>query len=232
MKLQSIIKILFLLLFSIFLIFIFARFFGTLSFPNVEDKLLEDGKVRLFPNRPVFQIFTAQKNGLNQIDIAIRNFNSWNSDKISFQLKDSACDETIANNEVSIFSPDYTIYTPFTFSEISDSQGRVYCAEFILLTKNENQVEELLPFIVYSRAKGTSFTNSGEEELGEKKIYSGKTLVMKPAYGSGSFWKNMETLNDRISQYKPWFLKHYYLGTIAILFVVLSIGLVTVLVLL
>ena len=87
------------------------------------------------------------------------------------------------------------------------------------------------PFLVYSRSKGNSFTNSGEENLGEKKIYKGKTLVMKPAYGSDSFWKNMETLNDRISQYKPWFLKHFYLDAIVILFLATSVAIVIILIL-
>jgi hypothetical protein len=211
---------------------VLARFFHSLSFSIAEDTFTEDGEVKLFPDRPISQVFTAQNNRLNQVDLAIRNFNTWNrSNKISFALKDSDCNETIATDSVDIFSPDYTIYTPFVFSEIQDSQGKTYCTQVTLLTDKKDQPEELLPIIVYTKVKGPSFTNSGEQEDGADKIYKGKTLVMKPSYGNGSVWKDLGTLGDRISQYKPWFLKHYYIDTIVILFILFSIAVVTILIL-
>jgi hypothetical protein len=226
-------KIILLIILVAFADAIFLRFSRSLAFPDVDNKFLEDGEARLHPNRPVSQFFTADRNNLNQVDVAIRNFNQWSKDKIVFNLKDEACDKTIATGEIGRFSPDYTIYTPFAFPAISDSQGKTYCVEVAFATNKENLDENQLPFIVYSRLKGNVFTNSGEDDEdnpGSARIYSGKTLVMKPAYGSGNFKEDIKILNDRVSQYKPWFLKHDYLYAISISFVILSVVLVVILI--
>jgi len=57
-------------------------------------------------------------------------------------------------------------------------------------------------------------------------------LSMRPAYENDNWKQDISELSQRISQYKPWFLKHFYLDAIAILFIVLSVGLVTILILL
>jgi hypothetical protein len=233
MRLQIIIKFLLFVLFAFLLFLIFSIFHRFLSFPNAENTFTEEGEVKLYPNHPISQIFVAKQNGLNQLDIAIRDFNEWSKNKISFELKDSNCDQTIASNTIDIFSPDYTIYTPFRFPRIPDSQEKTYCAEVTFVTDKENFDEASLPFIVYSRLKGNFFTNSGEnneDNPGSAKLYNGKTLVMKPAYGSGIFSQDISILNDRISQYKPWFLKYHYLYAISILFVIFSVVLVAILI--
>lgn len=222
-----------LLVFVFFFILIFSRFFSSLSFPDFKDNFKETGETTLFPNKPIHQIFTAEKNNLNQVNVAIKNFNDWSRDKIIFNLKDENCKTILASDKINVFSPDYTIYTPFTFSssfsKISENQEMKLCAEIIFIPKN-NTEESDFPTIVYSSLKNSSFINTGDIEA--EQFRNNKTLVMKPAYGSGSFWKDIETLNNRISQYKPWFLKHYFLYFIIFSFIILLVFLVIILVIL
>lgn len=219
-------KKIFLLIFALFFILILARFFDGLSFPNERNKFLEDGEATLYPNRAILQKFTTEKNNLNQVDVAIRNFNKWSRDKIIFELKDASCDRTLAKDELNFFSYDYTIYTPFTFpqfSEISNSEVGQYCAAITFVPKKADPLDASeLPFIVYSRLRGSSFQNTGDDG-GAGRTYDGKTLVMKPAHGSGGFFSNIKTLNDRVSQYKASFLKGGNLYLIAIFYLVLTI---------
>jgi len=51
----------------------------------------------------------------------------------------------------------------------------------------------------------------------------GKSLAMRPAYLNHYFWQDIQELNQRISQYKPWFLKHYFLDFIGLGFLSLSL---------
>jgi len=58
-------------------------------------------------------------------------------------------------------------------------------------------------------------------QLQEKQGYD-SPIVFRPGYKNGSIWRNWQELNQRISQYKPWFLKGIYLDAIFVLMVGLS----------
>ena len=57
-----------------------------------------------------------------------------------------------------------------------------------------------------------------------------QSLSMRTVYRNATLWQDLGELNDRISQYKPWFLKDFFIGTIATLFVILSTTLIALLI--
>ena len=60
--------------------------------------------------------------------------------------------------------------------------------------------------------------------------FENKTLSVRGVYVNDNLGQDLRELSQRISQYKPWFLKHYFLEAIAILFMVLSVGLIVILI--
>lgn len=216
-----------LLIFLIFLFIIFTRFFSSLSFSNTKNQFLKTGNALLYPNKPVFQEFTAEKDNLNQVNVAIRNFNYWSFGKIIFELRDEYCKKIIATDKLDAFSFNYPNFTPFSFHglfDLSGTKGKQYCVALTFIPKGSSYQEpSSLPSVVYSRAdKEFSYINTGENN-GEGKTYTKKTLVIKPAYGSQDYSSNIQTLNDRISQYKASFLKGTWLYIIVFSFIILSI---------
>jgi len=65
---------------------------------------------------------------------------------------------------------------------------------------------------------------------GEEK--KNQSLAMRPAYRNENIFQDFIELNQRISQYKPFFLKHYFLWFIIIGFIILSLTLIVMLVIL
>jgi hypothetical protein len=224
----------FLTIFAFFIFLIMMRFFHYLSFPDVQIQFNRTSETIMFPNKPIFQTFTAQKDNLNQVDAMINDFRSWSLDTIVFELRDASCDRIITTDKLDIFSFNYTIFTPFNFSGFSDLNGtrnQQYCAAFTFIpSKYSSPNMKNFPVMLNLTEKSSSFTNTGAND-GAGETRKGRMILMKPAYGSRHTFENIRTLNDRISQYKPWFLKHYFLYLIAFGFLILSFSLIVILIL-
>ncbi len=220
-----------LILLSIFIVGFFwicLSFFSSLAFPHSAPVFLKDGKAKLYPNKPISQKFTATDNGLSQLNFALQNADLSLRDKISLELKDENCEKILAKNEINFFTPSAQLYDQFKFPRIANSQGKTYCFSITFEPKNEKNGD--YPFINISEAdefKGMSYFNAETN-----KTFQNRSLVMKTAYANTNLSSNIQELTDRISQYKPWFLKENNLLFIVFFFIILTLCLVATLVIL
>lgn len=204
-----------------------VRFVFYLSFPDI-DIVRKDEKIKLYPYSPLAQKFTASGNNLAGIKFMMGEYELKNKEKIKLQLADETCQKIIKEDYLIASEFNSDNYYVFDFSKIEDSQDKIYC--FVLTFKPENKDTKKLPRLAASLS--SEFPFIGLSELNSGTAYPGQSLAMKPAYKNENFWKDLEQLDQRISQYKPWFLKKYYLASIAAAFIVLSFILVIILIIL
>lgn len=208
---------------------IFAFFLGQfvfrLSFPDI-NIVRKDEKIKLYPYSPLAQKFTASRNNLAGIKFMMGDYELKSKEKIKLRLADETCQKIIKESALDVSNFDSDSYYIFDFSKIKDSQDKAYC--FLLTFEPENKNTTKKPRLAVSQSSEFPFISLAE--LDSERVYPGKSLAMKPAYKNENLWQDLEELNQRISQYKPWFLKKFYLALIVIAFIVLSLVLVIILV--
>ncbi len=211
--------------FLILSLVILGRLFSDLSFPNKDTDVSRNEKAILFPNNPVTQLFAANQNNLKQVNIALKNTQKNISDKILIELEDKKCEKIIARDKISYFTYLPKGYYKLKFSQISDSENKIYCLKVTNMGKQEKKSE--MPYIIVSN--DPKFSNSSYINSGKGTEMKGESLIFEPAYSEGSFSKDIEMLVKRMSQYKPWFFKNWYLSAIFISFLLITFVLVFIL---
>ena len=210
MKISS--KKLLLVFAAIMLAIVFWKFFSLLSFTDSSVVLQKGLKIKINPGETLTQKFTANRNGLAKVEILMHQsgIKYENGDKVQAKISDKDCQNVLREGELKESFLDTENLYLFSFAPISDSEDKEFCF-----------IATFLP--VNPTAKSLQFFTTGEEE---NQPYSIRTV-----YKNQNILQDLSELNQRISQYKPWFLKHYYLYTVSILFIILSISLVVILIL-
>jgi len=204
------------IIFIVGLLFIFISLINKLSFPDTSYNFLgTTGKAKLDPGAPVTQVFTAKENNLNQIKVLLENSDMKFGEKIVFSLDDSSCNYTIAEKTYNFLDLSPFIYYRLRFPEIPDSAGRAYCLKITYFSPYDRGSDR--PYI--GASEGEQFTGWSYANSGNGRIYENRTLQMRPSYGTGSFWRDIERLADRLSQYKPVLLKGFVLEIISATFI-------------
>lgn len=208
------------IIFSISVALLFSLVFAGLvdrwAFPDTSWDLSGNGeKVEIKPGYPVMQKFEAGRNNLSRIRILFGK--SYNKDGgiISLKLTDENCKNILSEESFERSSIQSEGYYDFNFSRISDSKNNSFCL-VIDFEPEKEKYKKLNVFVSDNLVSGGQLRN-GKEEI------ENRSLEMRPAYRGDSFWENVEELNQRISQYKPEFLKGNYLYFISFLFIVLSV---------
>jgi hypothetical protein len=212
---------------AIFLIAIFWRFETILYFPDSSSPLKKDALVKVHPGETITQKFTAGQNGLAKVEMLLRGpgLQYQNGDQMKMVLADQNCENKLRTGDLQpSFLASNNLYE-FDFSRLPDSAGKTYCLE-AAFTSQKSNAKSLQVFMTDTPSAPFVLTNM---TLNLK--YPNNPLSLRPVYRSG-FWQNLSVLNQRMSQYKPFFLKHYYLWAIVTLFLALSIILTASLILL
>jgi len=213
------------ILFAFFFAMIAWKFFSFLSFSDSSFDFEGDSKQeKLYPNAQIIQKITATKNNLNQINISISKFSSDFGEKIILEVADENCEKTIANSSISALTWNYPGYEKFKFKTIRDSKNKTYCLKFTYIPFGKEQDKKA--YISSYSAEGYSYINTGKSIEEQKN----RTLKLKPAYENDSTWQNFSELSDRMSQYKPDYLKGIYLKTLFTLSFIIIILLVVVII--
>lgn len=214
-------------LFIVGLLWIFGSFFANLSFPDSSYNFLgATNKVKLDPGKPVTQIFTAKENNLDQVKVVLENTGLRTGEKIDFELMDATCEKMLAQNIYHFYNFSPFIYYRLTFPAIPDSAGQTYCFKVTYFSPFDRGSDR--PYLGASEGEqfaGWSYTNEGNN-----RTYENRTLQMRPSYSAGNFLGDLSRLSDRISQYKPEFLKGSALTLIFCAFIVGTISLLWLLV--
>lgn len=214
-------------LFVSWLIWIFGSFFANLSFPDSSYTFPgRTHQVKLDPEKPVTQTFIAKENNLNQIKIVLGNSDLEFREKIVFELADATCEKILAQSTYHSYDLSPSTYYHFTFPPLTHSFGQTYCFKTTYYSLVNRKGDR--PYL--GASKGEQFLGWSYTNIGSYLIYENRTLQMRPAYGTGSFLGDLGQLNNRLSQYKPEFLKGTSLTLIFSLFFIGTLGLVYLLV--
>ncbi|GBE16715.1 hypothetical protein BMS3Abin15_00537 [bacterium BMS3Abin15] len=223
-------KNVFLAILIIALSFVFYYLAVTWDFPDsqwVIDKGNNE-KIELEPGEKVTQKFTASRNNLSRIEILFAKANLSPGGKIIMEVNDENCSEKIRQAALNVVRLSSDSTYSFNFPKIKDSAGKTYCLVlYFEETKGKTKKDPRIFIHPNPPAANAGLYN---QTLGEE--YENQSLAMRPAYQNDSWRENLQELNQRISQYKPWFLKAGYLGVIAFSFIILSILLIVILILL
>lgn len=219
------------ILFFVFLVTILAILFvfmDNLSFSSGEPSFAKIKKEKMYPSSPITQNFVAERDNLEQIKVALSSPNLSSDDTINLAITDQFCDKVFGKKIITRHTPHQPLFYLINFPEIKDSAGKKFCFTAIYETDKEDTRSADLPQILASEIDSFSYS---KDKRGQGKMKTG-SLVMRPSYGNESAYEELKELNQRLSQYKPWFFKKYYWPIIIILFLVLTVTLGTILILL
>ena len=198
---------------------IFFRLEKTLSFPDQNWPLIEGERIKI--TSEIIQKFEADRNGLTRIKILFGNSDVSPGGTFNFKIYDENCQDIIREKNLEITSLGSGNTVDFVFPKISDSKNKIFCLKLSYAQKKGGKKANV--FINENRmAQNKFFSINGEEKTGQ-------SLSMRPAYRNENLWQDSVELNQRMSQYKPFFLKHYFLSIIIFGFIILSILLVAIL---
>jgi hypothetical protein len=172
-------------------------------------------KITLDVGLPVTQTFTSRRNGMNQIRIPIGNSSLHLQESILFELLDENCATPLAASRFYAWSADWHGYYAFAFPAIPESRDKSYC--FRATFSSDKNLKGEKPTIAATQDPEERFSDRVLTDANKNKRYPGQTLFLRPAYTTGTVSGDISVFIDRMSQYKPWFFKGYFLVTWGIL---------------
>lgn len=180
-------------------------------------------KVTLAPGMPVFQTFTAKKDNLHQVRFVLGNVSLRHGEHIDLALMDGACTQIIATGEFDTEPTKQGAYTVFSFPPIPTSRDTRYCFAATFFSDNSKKGEK--PHLSATDIPDPIFSDRTLTDSNKGKTYDSHTLFLRPAYTKGSLQADLGSLLERLSQYKPEFLKGWPIVFLFIILLVGSIGL-------
>lgn len=216
------IKNIFLGLTAIILALILCGLLNAWYFPDTAWTIGKDDSILLAKDQVLTQKFSASRDNLSEIQFLFGKSRKTEGGEMTLRILDENCQNKLreVSRSEKPFDSDKTY--DFSFSKISDTKDKTFCLELTFVPNSATKSQKI--FLTANIMPENKFLALDGQEI------VGKSLSMRPAYRNANWWQNIQELNQRISQYKPWFLKQYYLGVITILFVVLSIAAVVILI--
>ena len=204
---------------AVIIIIIFAKFLSLLSFPDSAVVLEKGNLIPLTAKSTLTQTFVANRSNLETIQFLFRTPGPKPASTVSVEIADESCTKTLRKGTLTMSFLNSGNLFEFSFAKIPDSIGKRYC---LLVTTSAKNLR-LFSMPESDQQFGLKNITTGE-------TFEGQTLSIRGVYVNENLGQDLRELSQRISQYKPWFLKHYFLETIGILFVILSVGLIVVLI--
>jgi hypothetical protein len=177
-------------------------------------------KIKIKSGQLIKQEFKAERNNLSRIRILFGRSYNKDAGKINLKLTDGICENVIRKKSFERSAIQSEGYYDFRFSKIIDSNDKNFCL-IIEFKPQKEKYKELNIFLSSDPISENKLMIDGETKNG--------ALAMRPAYQTEGFWNNISELNQRISQFKPWFLKNIYLYTVFFVFI-LSVSIFLVLI--
>ncbi len=206
------------LILTLFVIGIFFRFTSLIHFPDSQTILEKGDTQKLLVTQSLKQTFLPNRAGLSGIEFLMRTPGPNTDDVVEITIADDTCSQPLRN---SMLQPSFlnsnNLYAAY-FPPIEDSQDKRYCA-VISYQAAESDTRYLRFFTIENTDSATSLS------LPKGNVAKNQSLSLRLVYNNDSFWGDLKELNQRMSQYKPWFLKGLFITVIGGLFLVLSIGL-------
>lgn len=181
-------------------------FLNQLHFPDSSRNFLGDTKrAELSTNGPITQVFQAKENGLEGLQVFMGDTDLGFGERIDFALLDASCRTIIRQASRNMFSLPAIRDIRFVFPPLLSSANTAYCLSIEYHPGFMKKKER--PYIRVAedeQSESLSYTDHGKE-----KTYAGRTLEIRPLYApdTGSLSARIKELENRLSQYKPAFIK-------------------------
>lgn len=208
---------------GIFVFLIFFKFFSIMSFPDSQTVLDKGDNFKFYHNQKISQTFTANRDNLSRIEFLLKTPGPNEKDSVRVEVADATCTTPIRQSTLKMTFLNADNLFVAAFPSIADSNGKKYCVTLSYQT-SATETRSLRFFTTENTNPDAIFTTIKGEKL------KNQSLSMRLVYNNAHWWQDLRELNQRMSQYKPWFLKHFYIATIGILFVILSIVMITALI--
>ncbi|MFZ2187696.1 MAG: hypothetical protein WAV46_03690 [Candidatus Moraniibacteriota bacterium] len=205
---------------GILVFLIFFKFFSIISFPDSQTVLEKGDPLKIYHDQAFHQTFVANRDGLSRIEFLLRTPGPNKDDTVRVTLSDETC--TTAERQGTLAVPFLNADNLYvvTFPPVQDSDGKKYCA-IVSYEKANTSTRYLRFFTTENKNEDMSLALATTGE-----VTKNQSLAMRLVYNNKHWWQDLRELDQRISQYKPWFLKHFYIASIAVLFVGLSLTLI------
>lgn len=183
------------------------------SFPDTSFSLEKGEKVKI--STEVTQTFISHRDGLADMRILFGNSDTSGGGILSLDILDDVCETPIRSVKKTINTLNSENTVNFPFQRIENSRGKIFCLK-----------------ISFEQGKGskkaTTFVhpNTDHENVltlslnGD--VRPNESIAFRPSYRNATIFADISELFDRISQYKPWFLKMSFLTIIVIISVIAS----------
>lgn len=206
-------KIIFSICITVFLVLVFFNLVNKWAFPDTDWDLSGNGeKIKIEPEYPVMQKFKAERDNLSRIRILFGRSYNKDGGEINLKLASEDCENIIRKESFERSSIQSEGYYDFRFSRISDSKDKNFCL-IIGFNPEKEKYKDLNIFLSNNPVSGSQLIIKEETKNG--------ALAMRPAYQAEGIRGNISELNQRISQYKPWFLKNIYFCVLFLAFIIL-----------
>ncbi len=220
MNIQRIPKKQFLLfgLMSLCILGIGWRFFGELSFRDSSIILTKGEPIKILPGETLTQTFIPKSGELKRLEFLVRNPEPKKGDRVIIMVADATCQNPIRE---SVLRPGYLDSDNLfiaRFNPLTVSPNEPLCA--ILHFDDTTPQSPFLRFFTHESRPDTFL----EFKLGGA-LQTDLALALRPVYIYPTLGQNLNELNNRISQYKPWFLKDGFLTFITSVFIVSTLAL-------
>ena len=186
------------------------------GFPDTRFPLEKSEKVRL-DGTGATQTFVASRDGLSGINILFGGSQTKNGGTLSITLLDASCHGKIFERKGFTTSFETENSFRFSFPLIADSKGKTFClATQFAPAKGSKKAAVFVTANTLSE-EALSLSLNGEARPGE-------SLSFRPVYRNETFFADFIELIQRMSQYKPWFLKGAFLAGITLLSIGFTFG--------
>lgn len=180
-----------------------TTFFHGLGFPDSAWPLDKGERVTLSAGATLTQTFTSSRDHLRQIEILFGKFTLQGDDQLTLELRDSTCSTTLAETTLADRSFDSEHTYTFVFDPLEHSKDQTYCLALLFDSQRTIEKSKAPRLFTDQRAQAPSYI------LAEKDVITPGIfpLAIRPGYSNSSLINTLNELIDRISQYKPAFLK-------------------------
>lgn len=204
----------FLAVLVVIILLIGYSFWYNFSFPDASWPLRKGERIVIMPGETLSQLIPSSRNGLQKIEILFGKFTLQGEAELHLELRDSTCSTMLAQKTLSRQSFDSEYTHAFVFDRISYSEDETYCFSATFVSNQPIKKDKAPRFFIDKEAIAESYSLSNTS--GEKTVGAGP-IAIRPGYTNDSFFSNAKEFFDRISQYKPAFLKSWFLITFATL---------------
>lgn len=209
-------KIVFLGSITLLTILVAWNLFQAWGFPDTHFPLEKGEKIKL-DETGATQTFVARRDGLSGVNVLFGGSSIKNGGTLSLTLLDGECAKTLREEARFVRTLNADNSTDFSFSPIPDSNGKTFCFKTHFAPEKGSKKAAIFAIPNTLPSEKRSLSINGEARPGE-------SLALRPVYRNANLFADLGELDQRISQYKPWFLKDAFLATIAIFSIGLSFG--------